>query len=113
MLPRRSRLHTRKHHQVAWRHGRPIRGKYFVARVIRRTTGSEPRFGFVVPGTVSKLATTRNLIKRRARNICRKLPIGPVDVVLYATKASASATHEQLRHDLISILNPQPHAPRR
>jgi ribonuclease P protein component len=61
-----------------------------------------PRVGFVVSKAVGP-AVTRNLVKRRLRHLCRdrltSLPTGSM-LVVRALPAAASASYEELAHEL-------------
>lgn len=69
------------------------------------TTG-RARYGFVVSGTVSKRAVTRNLIKRRLRAIVKNIPVtgAPRDVVIYATRLAPAANYSNLRDEVVTLL---------
>ena len=63
------------------------------------------RFGFVVSKRVSKLAVVRNRIRRRMREIVRRLPLGEGwDMLIIARKDAADAAFADLR-DVIERLS--------
>ena len=68
--------------------------------VLRAAPNALPyvRFGFVVSKRVSKLAVVRNRIRRRMREIVRRLPLGEGwDMLIIARKDAADAAFADLR----------------
>ncbi len=68
--------------------------------VLRAAPNALPyvRFGFVVSKRVSKLAVVRNRIRRRMREIVRRLPLGEGwDMLIIARKGAADAAFADLR----------------
>lgn len=56
-----------------FRHG--ARGEFHLFRIVSRPNSQgHPRFAFVAPKAVSKLAVRRNLLRRRASEWARKQP---------------------------------------
>ena len=75
--------------------------------VLRAAPNALPyvRFGFVVSKRVSKLAVVRNRIRRRMREIVRRLPLGEGwDMLIIARKDAADAAFTELR-DVIERLS--------
>ncbi len=74
--------------------------------VLRAAPNALPyvRFGFVVSKRVSKLAVVRNRIRRRMREIVRRLPLGEGwDMLIIARKGAEDAAFADLR-DVIERL---------
>ncbi len=68
--------------------------------VLRAAPNALPyvRFGFVVSKRVSKLAVVRNRIRRRMREIVRRLPLGEGwDMLIIARKDAADAAFADLQ----------------
>ena len=68
--------------------------------VLRAAPNALPyvRFGFVVSKRVSKLAVVRNRIRRRMREIVRRLPLGEGwDMLIIARTGAADAAFVDLR----------------
>lgn len=71
----------------------------FVRIVFLQSKQAKPRFAVVVSNKVSKLATDRNLMKRRVRSIISELLprfVRAYDVIVIVQSKSLTASHEQL-----------------
>lgn len=71
----------------------------FIRIVFLQSKRPESRFAVVVSNKVSKLATDRNLIKRRVRStISELLPrfVRAYDIIIIVQPKSLTASHEQL-----------------
>ena len=101
MLLKKNRL-TRKSSPKS--HG----GKRFggVYATILITKDAEKTFSFVVPAKMIKRATTRNLLKRRARGIIKKYinKIKNNKYVFIFKNKSDKLTFEKLEEEIISLL---------
>src|ERR671915_313382 len=67
---------------------------------------SHPRFGIVVPKR-GRTTVDRNRVKRRIREIVRLYLLriaGPVDVVIRAQDHAYNARFEELRQELVSVM---------
>ena len=89
--------------------------------VLRAAPNALPyvRFGFVVSKRVSKLAVVRNRIRRRMREIVRRLPLGEGwDMLIIARTGAADAAFVDLRDTVerlasrlgIVAMTPRPNA---
>jgi len=111
VLERRRRIHTDRDHRHVWRAGRVVRGRLVVLRYAPSKL-PRSRYGFVVSSAIAKRATVRNLVKRRLRAIARDARTAdPLDIVVYATKATPPATFAALKQDFLEALA-QTHPPR-
>ena len=99
MLPKQYRLRADKDIKKVFKKGRRIMTPLLRFQVLE--TGAEhTRFAIVVSTKVGKRATTRNLIKRRVREILRSeiknIPQG-FDVVVQARSASVRYLTEKIK----------------
>lgn len=83
------------------RGGRPGRGKYVSVRwlPLRPTAYNPVRVGIVVSKKVGK-AVTRNKVRRRIREILRRMHLPPCEAVIVAQPEAATATYWELLRDL-------------
>lgn len=80
----------------------------FVRIVFLQSKQPESRFAVVVSNKVSKLATDRNLIKRRVRNIISELLprfIRVYDIIIIVQPKSLTVSHEQLFKTIDDLFN--------
>ena len=83
--------------------GRHNGGKLVAVRSAANELGLT-RYAFAVPRRVGK-AVTRNLVKRRLREILRQAPlIEGFDVVVTARPAAAEASFQVLKTELMTLL---------
>ena len=97
MLARQNRLGNSREFAGVYARGRQYRSPLVSLHVLARGL-TEPRFGISVSKKVGG-AVQRNLVKRRLREVCRrlmKIPAPPCDYVLVARQASLEADFEQL-----------------
>jgi ribonuclease P protein component len=97
MLPRANRLCQRKDFSKVYSRGRQIRSPLVALYVLARS-GVEPRFGISVNKKVGG-AVQRNKVKRRLREVCRRVlrsSAPPGDYVLVAQKGVLDADFEGL-----------------
>ncbi len=64
-----------------------------------------PQYAFVAPKGIFKKAVKRNKIRRLGYNILRVLPLKQGTGIFIYKKQALSATREQLKEDIIYILN--------
>lgn len=102
-MKREQRLRRPRDFSAAYRAGRAHGNHLLVVRV--RPNGGEPaRFGFAV-GKVVGNAVMRNRVKRRLREIARRLEAKPGnDVVVGARASAASATFDELERAFVSLM---------
>ena len=84
------------------RGGRSGRGKYLSVRwlPLRPQVQNPVRVGIVVSTKVSKKATVRNKIRRRLKEILRKMHLPPCEMVIVAQSEAVSASYWDLLRDL-------------
>lgn len=88
------------------RSGRRRTGALLVTHSLRVDPAAPARFGFIVSKAVGG-AVRRNTVKRRLRALCaERIAAGSsgLDVVIRALPASAEASYDELRSDLVSQL---------
>lgn len=104
MLDRAHRLNAGGDFARVSRRGRRAHTAHLIVHLLRTDAQSVTRVGFVTSKAVGN-AVTRNLVKRRLREIARDLlrehPTG-LDVVVRARPSAAQATYAQLREQVIS-----------
>jgi ribonuclease P protein component len=97
------RIRRRAEFEQVYANGRKLYGRYMILFCVPR---SEPpaRFGLAVSRRVGG-AVTRNRVKRRMREICRReLPIvGPADYVLTLRREAVDAPFEELRAEVARL----------
>lgn len=108
MLPKKRRIPKVLFSDSA-RGGFRILGKYFSATISQGARGTEIRCAVVVSGKVSKKATVRNKIRRRAYEaIAREgTPIPReknLHVILYARAEARSALFQNIQSDIKRIM---------
>ena len=85
-MSRDYRLQTAREVRFVLAHGRSLREGPFTIKCMSVSGNTFPRFAFVVPVSVSKKATMRNTLRRRARSVVedqvRQNQLVPVDVVV-------------------------------
>ncbi|WP_457629720.1 ribonuclease P protein component [Oceanithermus sp.] len=85
------------------RRGRTGRGRLLLVRWLPTRHG-EVRVGIVVSKKVGK-AVTRNRVRRRLREIIRRMHLPSADLMIVARPEAAEADHRALAHDLIRALD--------
>ncbi len=102
MLARKFRLTAEKDYARIFAKGRPFSGRGAGMKVLRNGMDTS-RIGFVVSTKVSKRAVVRNLIKRRMREIARKmLPsiMGGIDIVFMARSEAAKMEFADIKRTM-------------
>lgn len=106
MLEKKYRVTSEKDYAKLFAKGRPFHGRGVGMKAMLSKL-SVPRVGFVVSTKVAKKAVVRNQVKRRMREIVRKV-IGRmqpgVDVVFMAKKESIDMTFAELERIMIELL---------
>lgn len=109
MLPRKNRP-NRRSIASAVKRGKRTGSKHITLithHLSRHINKSKPQFAFVVSQRVAKKATTRNLLKRRARYIIRNemslLKNNPNNI-FYFRKESNKLTFQELKKEIINLL---------
>lgn len=100
-------VRLRKHAQFCrvQSRGRRIGGKFLLV-IFAPSSFLAVRFGLTVSKRVGN-AVTRNKVKRRLRDILRhhKAVLGGLDVVWIARADAASASYEDLKHDVVELMD--------
>lgn len=103
MLPKNFRLARRDDISRALK-ANGLKNVYFSLKILKNNL-AKSRFGFIVPKHAIKKTTSRNLIKRRAREIVRK-NIGKIkkgyDVLFIFSGRSAGAPSKILEEEIFS-----------
>ena len=107
MLPRENRLKKEKEFEAVFKGGRTFKGEYVLLRYLVNGT-DKTKVGFVVSKKVSKLATQRNKIKRRMREITRKRKESIKDglsIIMVALPRSIGAGYAEMEKDIGNLLD--------
>ena len=105
MLPSSLRLTKKADFDHVWKQGQ----SFFLKELgVKKSSNTLPnsRFGFVVSTKVSKLAVTRNLIKRRLRAIIAEnveVILPGFDIVIFTRPGASKLNFDELRSLLESI----------
>lgn len=102
MLPAAHRLRGDAQFRQLFRNARVVHGQLLLLRVVA-TENQYPRVAFVVANKIAKKAIVRNKLKRRMREIVRKLlpHIIPYrDILLTAKKDAPTATFQALEAEI-------------
>lgn len=106
MLAKEARLRSADDFRSTMRSGRKVSSANLVVYLKRVPGTAQARFGFVVAKTVGN-AVTRNLVKRRLRNLARNQTASAargLDVVVRALPGSPNLTWEELSQEFIASL---------
>lgn len=107
MLPGENRLKKEKEFEAVFKGGRALKGKYVFLKYLINGT-DKTRIGFVVSKKISKLATKRNKIKRRMREVARmkrKNIKEGLSIVFIALPQINGAEYEEIKKDMEIILD--------
>lgn len=101
MLPKSKRLSTETFKKIIEK-GQSFYGPFLIVRVYK--TAEQSHFGISVPKKVSKLATSRNKIKRRIYSIIGKLDIkSGFSVIVIAKTGFEKLTFLQTKDEIEKI----------
>lgn len=106
MLNRENRLTKPKDFSSLYNRGKKAVGRYIVI-YFRMKSGGPNRIGFTVSKKVGN-AVTRNLVKRRLREIVRNHPISSgkgMDLVIIARSSAVTAAYRDLKKDVDTLLS--------
>ncbi len=106
MLARGNRITRGAEYKAAVRRGSRCAGTVTITYVVPSEEEGPARFGFIVSKQVGS-AVVRNTVRRRLKAVCAEaLPtVRPgLDVVIRALPASADATFDVLRRDVVRCL---------
>lgn len=107
MLPKENRLKKEKEFEAVFKGGRTFKGEYIFLRCLANGT-DKTKVGFVTSKKVSKLATERNKVKRRMREIVR-IRKGEIrdglSIIVIALPRAIDAGYGDLEKDIANILN--------
>lgn len=89
-----------------FKQGKAVKGSFLFIKYLRNNLAT-PRFGIIVSTKVSKKAVERNRIRRILAETIRLnlLLLGDYDVLAVTDKQIIGASSEQIRQDLLSVLN--------
>lgn len=107
MLPKVNRLKSDKDFKNVFKNGKGLENQFLRVKFLKNNINYS-RFGFVISAKVLKKAVTRNILKRRLRNITRSLieNLKPgLDIVLWPKKNSVSINYKDLRDSLEELIN--------
>ncbi len=106
-LNRQRRMRQWGEFQVVRQKGQSAAGRFVVVGSYEDPTANDRRFGLVTSKKAGKKAVTRNLLRRRFREIIRKwgdhLPPRQM-VVTIARFRAAQATHQELEADWLKVV---------
>jgi ribonuclease P protein component len=103
-MRRPHRLTQRKDIRRVQQRGKTHRGIHISVRMFQ-STNSRSRFAFAVRREAGK-AVSRNLVRRRLREICRSLPVAPGwDVVISARPSAIGISFKELASDVQNTLS--------
>lgn len=107
MLPRDYRLHSSSQIQGVLARGRAVREGPFTIKFIF-TQSAHPRFAFIVPAQVSKKATDRNKVRRRASAVVeagmKEGRLAPAEAVVLAYKGASDMAFTDTQVLLMKLL---------
>jgi ribonuclease P protein component len=107
MLPKENRLKKEREFEAVFKDGRTFKGNCVFLKYLINGT-DKTKVGFVVSKKISKLATKRNKIKRRMREIVRlekgKIKEG-LSIIFIALPAINNAGYEEMEKDIGNLLN--------
>lgn len=108
MLNKQNRVTKAKEFSTIFKRSKPIYTDNFVFRFLKINDSEAPvRFGFVISNKIEKLATNRNLVKRRMRAAGREL-ISSVetgyDVVIVVKSLSKDFTFAAIKQQFESAI---------
>lgn len=95
-------MRGQKEFKFLFRNGRRIERPIFRVVFIKNKLGY-PRYALIAPKTASKLATTRNRLRRRAKEWIRRNPqvnLAPYDLAIVFKKEAASASKNRFYEEL-------------
>jgi ribonuclease P protein component len=107
MLAKEARLRTADDFRSTMRTGRKVTSANLVIYLKRVPRTAQARFGFVVAKTVGN-AVTRNLVKRRLRNLARNQQITldrGLDVVVRALPGASSLNWDSIAKEFEASLS--------
>lgn len=106
MLPKIHRLKSDKDFKNVFKNGKTSENLFFRIKFLKNQKNFS-RFGFVISAKLLKKATSRNILKRRLRVICRSLlkclKFG-FDVVIWPKKISTSLNYKDLSDYLKELM---------
>ncbi len=108
LLPKQNRLNIRCGFVALKKTGRMINSNSF-GLLYSKGDGVHSRFNFIVSTKISKKAVERNLIKRRLREIVRKIlpefEKRHIQGVFLVKKPAQNKTYEELKIEVDNIIN--------
>lgn len=105
-LPRSGSMNQHSEFALVKNEGRSKSGRFLVLATVEAESLSEQKFAFITSKKVSKKAVTRNLIRRRLRNILSlhgEHIVRPRYLVTIARYNSSLASPAELEKDWLSI----------
>jgi ribonuclease P protein component len=101
MLPKIKRI-TKEDFLFIIKNGKILHGSFFYLKYIN---SEKPKYSFVFPKTLSKLAVIRNKYRRLGYNILLKTDLKPIWGIFFYKKESFLAKKEDIEIDILNILN--------
>jgi ribonuclease P protein component len=106
MLPAINQLNKQKEIDKVFKLGKRLKGDFFYIKIIK-TKNKNSRFCFIVSKKISKKAVVRNKIKRRLRDIIRKIlldmEIG-ADIIVCASPGIEKKNYKGIEKSVNSLL---------
>lgn len=102
-LAKKNRLSIGKRLEEVKEKGKMVQSENFGVRVLRSKDSKDSRFGFVISTKISKLAVSRNRVRRALSESIRRLSseiIEGYDFVFLVKKSIASKTTEEIVNEV-------------
>ncbi len=108
MLSQKHRFHRRNHIKYVYKHGASIRQQAITIKYVQNPKHESYRVGVVVSKKVSKLAVSRNRIRRRVYEVIRahssSIPAGTDLVVTVFSEDVLDMNHSELSDKIAQML---------
>ncbi len=96
-------LKKKKDFEKVYKKGKFLKGNFFHFKILENNLNIT-RFGLVVSNRISNKATIRNKLKRRMREIVRKLEKPGFDIVIIAQKKALDTDFWGLKKEIEQII---------
>jgi len=101
MLPKKKRI-NKKLFESVMKSPKVLQGSFFVFKYIKQT---QPKYAFVVPKNICKIAVKRNKYRRIGFNILKNQDIKENFGIFFYKKEGLKTSKNNLENDIFSILN--------